>query len=152
RARAALACHSAICYPIPPDDDSALQFKLISMPEATTTHPRVSVDGKFFRLGEQKFYGKGVAYGPFAPGEDQECFPVPAQAARDFAQIAELGANVVRIYTAPPRWLLDLAAEHGLKLLIDVAWQKNRCFLDSERAKEEARNAVRAVVRSCVGH
>ena len=28
---------------------------------------RVSVDGKFFRLGGQKLYVKGVAYGPFAP-------------------------------------------------------------------------------------
>ena len=31
--------------------------------------PRVSVDGKFFRLGEKKFYVKGVAYGPFRDDE-----------------------------------------------------------------------------------
>ena len=31
---------------------------------------RVRVDGKFFRLGEKKFYAKGVTYGPFAPGEE----------------------------------------------------------------------------------
>src|SRR6266568_8676550 len=122
------------------------------MAEATTTHPRVRVDGKFFRLGERKFYLKGVAYGPFAPRDGGECFPLPEQTARDFAQITELGANLVRIYTGPPRWLLDLAAAHGLRLLIDIPWPKNRCFLDSDRTRAEAREAVTGVVRACVGH
>ncbi len=58
----------------------------------------MSVDGKFFRLGEKKFYAKGVGYGPFAPSAsgDKSGFPAPEQAARDFAQIRELGANLVR--------------------------------------------------------
>ena len=122
------------------------------MAEPSTSHPRVRVDGKFFRLGDQKFYLKGVAYGPFAQRNTAECFPTPEETARDFAQIAELGANVIRVYTAPPRWLLDLAAQHGLKLLIDIPWARNRCFLDSERTKNEAREAVRGVVRACIGH
>src|SRR5688572_27638493 len=122
------------------------------MADAITSHPRVRVDGKFFRLGDKKFYLKGMAYGPFAVRDDGEVFPTPEVAARDFAQIAELGANLIRVYTAPPRWLLDLAAEHGLKLLIDIPWPKNRCFLDSDKNKEEAREAVRGIVRACVGH
>src|SRR5688572_32216961 len=122
------------------------------MAEPTTSHPRVRVDGKFFRLGEKKFYLKGVAYGPFAAREGGECFPEREIAARDFGQIVELGANLIRIYTAPPRWLLDLAAEHGLKILIDIPWPKNRCFLDSPKTLEEAREAVRGIVRACVGH
>ena len=122
------------------------------MSDATTSHPRVRVDGKFFRLGEKKFHLKGVAYGPFEAREGGECFPTPEQAARDFAQIAELGANLIRTYTAPPRWLLDLASAHGLKLLVDIPWPKNHCFLDSERTKEQAREAVRGIARACVGH
>ena len=122
------------------------------MSELSKSHPRVRVDGKFFRLGEEKFYAKGVAYGPFAPGDNGECFPAPEQTARDFTQIVELGANVIRTYTAPPRWLLDLAHQHGLKLLIDIPWPKNHCFLDSKRTKEQAREAVRGMVRACVGH
>ena len=30
---------------------------------------RVRVDGRFFRLGPDKFWLKGVTYGPFAPRE-----------------------------------------------------------------------------------
>ena len=69
-------------------------------------HPspaRVGVDGKFFRLGAEKFYVKGVTYGPFAPNAEQEMFASRAQTARDFAQIRELGANLVRVYYVPPR-------------------------------------------------
>ncbi len=122
------------------------------MSDASSILPRVRVDGKFFRLGDRKFYAKGVAYGPFAPGESGACLPSPEQTARDLALIAELGANVIRTYMPPPRWLLDLAQDHGLKLLVDIPWPKNHCFLDSGRAKEQAREAVRGVVKSCIGH
>src|SRR5437867_11723606 len=124
----------------------------VSMSQTLTTDSRARVDGKFFRLGEWKFYLKGVAYGPFAPRDGGECFPEAGQVARDFVQVTELGANLVQLYTTPSRWLLDLAAEHGLRLLLDIPWPKNRCFLDSERTREEAREAVRGMVRACVGH
>src|ERR1700678_2099414 len=54
---------------------------------------RVRRDGKFFRLGADKFYVKGVTYGPFAPNGDGDPLPDPAQVRRDFGQIRELGAN-----------------------------------------------------------
>ena len=37
---------------------------------AGTSATRVSANGKFFRIGEQKFHLKGLSYGPFAPNED----------------------------------------------------------------------------------
>jgi GT2 family glycosyltransferase len=111
--------------------------------------PRVVTDGKFFRLGGARFPVKGVTYGPFAPGEDGAPFPAPEQAARDFAGIRDLGANVVRVYEVPPRWMLDLALQHELRLLIDIPWAKHVCFLDSEATKAAARQAVHdAVVAS----
>ena len=113
---------------------------------------RVRVDGKFFRLGEKKFYAKGVTYGPFAPGEDKSFFPPRAQLERDFLQIRELGANTLRVYTIPPRWLLDLAHTHGLKLLVDVPWWKNGCFLDSAETRATARKAVSDAVAACAHH
>ncbi|MEQ2007129.1 MAG: glycosyltransferase [Limisphaerales bacterium] len=113
---------------------------------------RVRVDGKFFRLGEKKFYAKGVTYGPFAPGEDKSHFPPRAHLERDFLQIRELGANTLRVYTIPPRWLLDLAHTHGLKVLVDVPWWKNGCFLDSAETRAIARKAVSDAVAACAHH
>ncbi len=110
------------------------------------------MDGKFFRLGGQKFCVKGVAYGPFAPNSDREPFASPDQTARDFDLIRELGANVVRIYDVPPRWFLDLAASSNLKLLLDIPWNKHLCFLDASESKQAAREAVCHAVRTCAGH
>ena len=120
---------------------------------ATVASPdRVRVDGKFFRLGDKKFYAKGVTYGPFAPGEDKSFFPLRAQVERDFAQIRELNANTVRVYVVPPRWVLDLAQAHGIKLLVDVPWWKNGCFLDSAETRALARKAVHDAVAACAHH
>src|SRR5206468_1336515 len=90
---------------------------------------RVRRDGKFFRLGAEKFHVKGVTYGPFCPDCDGCYLPGPAQVRRDFEQLVELGANCVRIYCVPPKWFLDLAQEMGLKILLDVSWPKNLSFV-----------------------
>ena len=122
------------------------------MSDAAQAQARVRVDGKFFRLGEEKFYLKGVTYGPFLPHEGDDYFASLERTAEDFWLIREMGANLVRIYHVPPKWLLDLAAEHGLKLLIDIPWPKQRCFLDSAKGRDEARKAVREAAQRCRGH
>ena len=122
------------------------------MAPAASQLQRVRVDGKFFRLGAQKFCVKGVAYGPFAPNSEHEPFASYSQTVRDFELISELGANVVRIYEVPPRWFLDLAASSKLKVLLDIPWNKHLCFLDAPEAKQAAREAVRAAVRACAAH
>ena len=113
---------------------------------------RVQVDGKFFRLGARKFHVKGITYGPFASNEKGEPFASPEQTASDFRLIKQLAVNALRLYYVPPPWLLELAAEHGLKLLIDIPWPKHLCFLDSKKSQAEARQVVREAVRSCRGH
>jgi glycosyltransferase involved in cell wall biosynthesis len=113
---------------------------------------RVAVDGKFFRLDGRKFHPKGVSYGPFAPNATDGTFAPREQTAKDFAQIRELGANLVRVYHVPPRWFLDLATEHELKVLVDIPWNKHLCFLDAEPRKTDALQAVRQAVQSCAGH
>ncbi len=122
------------------------------MVTAESSSPRVRVDGKFFRLGAEKFCVKGVTYGPFAPNLMGEPFPEEERATRDLALIQELEANVLRIYHLPPRWFVDLAARHGLKLLIDIPWNKHVCFLDSGSSREDARKAVREAARAFIGH
>lgn len=113
---------------------------------------RLSVDGKFFRLGSKKFYVKGVAYGPFAPNAAGQCFASPEQTAADLDTIQSLGANVIRVYHVPQRWFLDRAAERGLKVLIDIPWNKHLCFLDSDEQREGALAAVRGAVLACSRH
>src|SRR5579859_5215141 len=114
--------------------------------------PRMSVGGKFFRLGETQFHVKGIAYGPFAPDAAGKPFASAEQTARDFAQIVSLGANTVRVYHVPEKWLLDLAWENRLKVFIDVPWDKHLCFLDSSETRAATRRAVRQAVAGCGRH
>lgn len=122
------------------------------MAGAAPAESRVRVDGKFFRLGDAKFFVKGVAYGPFAPNAAGLPFASIEQTAADFSSLRELGANTIRVYAVPPKWVLELAREHSLKLLVDIPWCQHLCFLDKPDLREQARNAVRDAVRSCGGH
>ncbi len=119
---------------------------------ADSTGERPRVDGKFFRIGPRKFHPRGVTYGPFAPNASGEPLPTPEQATRDFLQIRELGANLLRVYHPPPRWFLDLAYAHDLRLMVDVPWDKHRCFLDDPALRDEARRRVGEAARRCAGH
>src|SRR5688572_6697907 len=76
---------------------------------------RVRALGKFLTLGGEKWYIRGLTYGPFAPNLRGEPFPEPQQIGHDFGQIRRLGGNAVRLYHLPPAELLDLAAQHGLR-------------------------------------
>jgi GT2 family glycosyltransferase len=122
------------------------------MAVADQSRARVSVDGKFFRLGEKKFYIKAVAYGPFPPHIHGEPFLSPELTRKDFAAIRELGATVVRVYDVPPRWLLDLALEYDVRLFIDVPWCKHLCFLDVPEYQEQAKETIRNAVETCAAH
>src|SRR5260370_25768978 len=101
------------------------------MPTVASSSLRVTVDGKFFRLGGDKFFIKGITYGPFAPDDQAGTFASPAQTERDFSQIRELGANLLRVYYVPPKWFLHLAPTHRVRLLIHVPWPQHVCCLRS---------------------
>lgn len=122
------------------------------MADLFASRPRAYVDGKFFRRGAEKLHLKGVAYGPFAPNAAGERFASPEQTARDFTLARELGANLLRVYHVPPRWFLDLAAQHDLLLLIDIPWDKHLVVLDDTARRTAARQAVCHAVLSCARH
>ena len=122
------------------------------MAAAVSSPARVSVDGKFFRLGEKKFYVRGMSYGPFAPNKTGLGFATPEQTAQDFAQIRAAGANLIRVYQVPDTAFLDLAAQHGLKVMVDIPWNQEHCFLDTASGRETALTAVRRAVFSCARH
>ncbi len=113
---------------------------------------RIEVSGKFLRLGEEKWYAKGFAYGPFAPNRDGEHLPERSQVVRDFAHIRELGGNSIRVYFPPPVWLLDLALDAGLHVFVDVPWEKHRCFFEDWDAQQRAVERVRATAAAVGDH
>lgn len=104
--------------------------------------PRPRVAGKFFVAGGEKLYVKAVGYGPFRPGPDGAPFPSIERARRDFELMRELGANAFRTFTPPPAWLLDLAAEHGLRVLVGVPWAQQVCFLDDPEIVRDSRRRI----------
>ena len=111
-----------------------------------------TVGGKFFFVGDHKLYLRGVAYGPFAASAHGFPFPEETVLERDFTLMAELGANCLRTFTVPPRWLLDRAAEHGLRVLITVPWAEHVCFLDDSSLVAQIRGTVRAAAETCRDH
>src|SRR5262245_50582318 len=112
----------------------------------------IAVSGKFFFVGDHKVYVRGDSYGPF--GTSRHGFPFPSEDVleTDFRLMAELGANTLRTFTVPPRWLLDRAAEHGLRVLVTVPWAQHVCFLDRKELTAEIRGTVRAAAEACGDH
>ena len=79
---------------------------------------RLSVDGKFFRAGENRVFLKMVTYGPFRD-------PRPDQLGSDreeFEKIAAAGFNAIRIYDMPSADLLDAAEACGLWVFAGLCW------------------------------
>jgi len=113
---------------------------------------RPTIGGKFFFVGDHKLYLRGVSYGPFAPASHGFAFPDEPVLERDFALMAQAGVNTVRTFTVPPRWLLDRAAAHGLRVLVTVPWAEHVCFLDNRDLVAEIRGTVRAAAETCGGH
>ena len=60
------------------------------------------VRGKFLFVDNQKFYVRGVTYGPFRPNGTGDCYPDPIVVAEDFARMAANAVNALRTYTVPP--------------------------------------------------
>ena len=113
---------------------------------------RPSVRGKFIWAGEEKFYVRGVTYGPFRPALDGSAYPDPKIVERDFAQISANGINAVRTYDVPPRWLLDVAERQGLRVMVGLQVEQRASFLDDKEVSDEIKELVRAKVRACAGH
>lgn len=119
---------------------------------------KVTTNGKFFRLGKERFPFRGVTYGTFQPRPTgAERFPDREQVKRDFAAMNAAGFTVVRTYTVPPDDVLEAAADWNLRVLAGIfypdwrylvglsAWQRRRVAAD-------ARSEVRAAARRLAGN
>ncbi|MGD0076793.1 MAG: glycosyltransferase, partial [Candidatus Binataceae bacterium] len=113
---------------------------------------RLVVRGKYIFDGEDKFYARGVSYGPFRPNSRGERYPEPERAAEDFALMREMGVNVIRTYVPPPDWMFELAAKSGLKLMVGIPWPFHMAFLDSREMSRDIRRTIRSAVASTRTH
>ncbi len=113
---------------------------------------RIVVRAKFFFEGDQKFFLKGVTYGPFAPDAEGYDYGTREQVAHDLSSIAQCGANVIRLYTSPPPWYLDLCQEKGLRVLLSIPWMEHVEFLNNRKVRASVEKAVVGTIRQHRGH
>ncbi|HEX7942721.1 MAG TPA: glycosyltransferase, partial [Gemmatimonadaceae bacterium] len=120
-------------------------------PAAPAGGARPRVRGKFLFVGDEKLYVRGVTYGTFRPTADGGSYHRDA-VERDFADIVACGFNAVRTYTLPPRWLLDAAQRHGLRVMVGMWWAQNTAFLDEPGRADAIERQVFDGARACAGH
>ncbi len=113
---------------------------------------RPVVKGKFLYVGEEKFWVKGVTYGTFGLDEEGNELFKPEVVEKDFADMSKNGFNVVRTYTVPPTWLLDMAQNNGLRVMVGLPWEQHIAFLDEKGKAQEIERRIRSYVRGCAGH
>jgi O-antigen biosynthesis protein len=119
---------------------------------AVPARERPTAHGKSLFVGDEKLYIRGVTYGTFRPNDETEDFPSREAVAEDFAAMAENGVNSVRVYTVPPRWLLDLALQNGLYVMVGLPWEQHVTFLDEPARCRSITERIAAGVRACAGH
>ena len=134
---------------IPVHEAEAVRSPRVSL---VTELAPVVTKGKFFFVDGEKFFLKGVTYGPFAPASHGAPFPERSLIERDFTLMRELGANTFRTFTVPPRWLLDLAGEHGLRVIAGIPWAEHVAFLDSPHLAHNIHRTIAEGVKACRGH
>ena len=113
---------------------------------------RLLARGKFLYDGEQKFYVRGVSYGPFPPNSRGERYPEPERTAQDFALMRAMGVNTVRVYVPPPDWMFEEAAKAGLRLMVGIPWPFHMAFLDTPGMAAEIRETIRSGVAAMRKH
>ncbi len=120
--------------------------------EPTPSLSRISARSKFLWAGDEKFYVRGTTYGPFHPHRDGGYYPDAQTVDRDFVQIAANRMNAIRTYDVPPRWLLDTAERHSLRVMVGLQVEQLAGFLGDEKIACEIERQVRSKVQACAGH
>jgi O-antigen biosynthesis protein len=113
---------------------------------------RPIVREKFLSLNGEKFFIKGITYGPFRPMENGSEYGTEESVRRDFLMMKEHGFNTVRTYTVPPMWLLDIAKENNLYIFVGLPWEQHITFLSDQAVVSRIKHTVRNRVRSIAEH
>jgi glycosyltransferase involved in cell wall biosynthesis len=123
---------------------------IVQKKDAALSRPQVK--GKFFYVGDEKLWIRGVTYGTFEPDGFGNEFHNPDVVRKDFALMAANNINVVRIYTCPPNWLLDIAFQTGLYVMVGLQWEQHVTFLDSRKTTKSIEDRIRTMVRMIARH
>src|SRR5438034_34894 len=129
-----------------------LVLDLVSPSKTVCDGSRVVLGGKFLWAGQEKLFVRGVTYGTFRPGIEGSAFPSPRVVEQDFSLMSTNGVNAVRTYTAPPRWLLDIAHRCNLRVMAGLQGERHYTFLHEKRTVREIREQLRGGARACAGH
>jgi GT2 family glycosyltransferase len=84
--------------------------------------PTLKTDGKFFRLGSERFWLRCVTYGPFPPDSK-------ISHRKEFEKIRAANFNAIRVFSLPDQALLDAAAESGLFVFAGLDWRHYEDFI-----------------------
>ena len=126
---------------------------LSSDPVLRRPFDRTSVDGKFLSMDGKPFFVRGVTYGAFRPDAAGREYADNRLIEGDFAQMAAFGINTVRIpHTMPPRSVLDIAARHGLRVMVGLSAEQSAGYLIDRNLPRDFVARFRAKVRLCAGH
>jgi GT2 family glycosyltransferase len=141
----------ARAYMLALSKESKPQSSSILSSECRFERPKVA--GKFLYIGREKFWVRGVTYGAFRPDARGNEYHDLKIIQRDFAQMAANGLNAVRIpHTMPPRSLLDVAQEHGLRVMVGLSAEQYVGFLIDKKKAPDIEHCVRTSARACAGH
>ena len=113
---------------------------------------RPTARGKFLFAGSEKLWVRGVTYDAFRLDAEGQPLPPRHVVRADLAELAGRGIDAIRVRVTPPRWLLDLAREAGLRVLVGLSWSHHDCFLDEAGRARDVERRVRDGVRPLAGH
>ena len=112
----------------------------------------IRVRAKFFFEGDDKFFLKGVTYGPFAPDAEGNFVGNPEQARRDTGHDARARHQPPSALPRPPAWFLDLCREYRLRVLISIPWAEHVEFLNNRPIRRRVVQTIRDAVLKNRGH
>ena len=84
--------------------------------------PALKTDGKFFRLGSERFWLRCVTYGPFPAYHH-------LSHREEFEKIRSANFNSIRVFSLPDQALLDAAHHAGLFVFAGLDWRHYEDFI-----------------------
>jgi len=103
--------------------------------------------------GNKKMYIRGVTYGAFKPNDQGDEYYDLEKINHDFAQMVKYGFNTVRIpHTTPPRALLDIAHQYGLKVMIGLSAEQYVGYLIDKKKNFNVDKIILDKLKICKNH